>query len=229
MSNILWSRALFLIIMILVLGGATGCGENIFENLADNGGIANKIESARIALDSRDYAAAIAILQEICGTNLSSPSCDAETRALLASAYSGHAGLDAINLINKASTGSITSFASFSTLLPSPTASNKSDINNAVTLLSGISSRTADQNLQLAVVAAADIVVTVGVDLTNGFNNSGQPNQTPNLAAVNNAETNSGTVTRVSNDLSLMVQGVNGSGLVNKDIINDINNLGSRI
>lgn len=222
MSKIFWERAVFL--LILTPGGIMGCGENLFENLAENNGLASKIESAQISLDSRDYATAITTLQEICGTNPSNPTCDNATRALLASAYSGLAGLDAINLINTASTGNITSFGSFSTLLPTPTADNKTAMNNAMTLLSGISSRTADQNLQLAVLAAADIVVTAGVDLTNGFNTTtGQPNQVPTLTQVNNAETNSNTVTRVSNDLDLITQGVNGSGLVNEDLTNDIN------
>ena len=222
MSKILWGKALFFITFAMV--GMVGCGENLFENLAENDGLASKIESAQIALDSRDYASAITTLQEVCGTDLSNPTCDNTTRAMLASAYSGRAGLDAINLMNTASTGNITSFGSFSTLLPAPTADNKSAMDNAITLLAGISSRTADQNLQLAVLAAADVVVTVGVDLTNGFSTTtGQPIQVPDLTQVNNAETSSNTVTRVSNDLNLITQGVNGSGLVNEDLTNDIN------
>jgi hypothetical protein len=204
----------------------SGCGENIFENLADDGSLASKIESAQIALDSRDYDTAISILQGICGTDPANPTCDDENRANLASAYSGQAGLDVINLISNASTGTITSFGSFSTLVPAPTSANKTSMSKAVTLLSGITSRTAAQNLQMAVMAAADIVVTVGVDLTNGFDAStGKPNQVPTLAEVNTAETNSGTVTRVSDDLDLVIQGVNGSGLTNEDLTNDINSI----
>ncbi|MGH7273684.1 MAG: hypothetical protein ACREIQ_04420, partial [Nitrospiria bacterium] len=156
MTRIHWEKAV--ILMLLAVGGIMGCGENVFENLAVNDGLASKIESAQIALNSRDYASAIATLQEICGTDPSNPTCDNTTRAMLASAYSGSAGLDAINLIKIASTGNITSFGSFSTLLPAPTSANKTAMNNAITLLSGISSKTANQNFLLAVIAAADIV-----------------------------------------------------------------------
>ncbi|MGH7274216.1 MAG: hypothetical protein ACREIQ_07165, partial [Nitrospiria bacterium] len=65
-----------------------------------------------------------------------------------------------------------------------------------------------------------------GVDLTDGYNaTTGLPNQVPTLTQVNNAETNSGTVTRVSSDLNLITQGVNGSGLVNADLTNNINSI----
>jgi hypothetical protein len=221
MSTLFRAKALFF--MTLVVSGVAGCGDNIFENLADDGGIADKIESAQIALDSRDYTSAIVILEGLCGTDLSNPSCDAETRALLASAYSGHAGLDVINLINKASTGSITSFASFSTLLPSPTSSNKTDLNNAVALLSGISSRTADQNLQMAATAVADIIVTIGADLNVTFDpQTGLPSRSPATSEITSA-----TLSQVSNDVTRIADGIAGSGLTNADLTIDINQIKS--
>ncbi len=211
---------------MLIAGLLAGCGENIFEDLADNDGPAAKIESAYIALNSGDYAGAIVLLEQLCGTDFSNPACDADTAALLASAYSGRAGLDVINLITNASTGGITSFGSVSTLIPAPTAANQADLSNAVTLLSSLPAKTPDQNLQMAVVALADVIVTVGVDLTNGFDTTtGQPNTVPTLTDVNNAEAASGTVTRVSNNLVLITQGVAGSGLVSEDLANDINSV----
>jgi hypothetical protein len=203
------------------------CGDaNLFEGLGNDETQQAKIESAKIDLDKGNYSVAIATLQELCGTNFSQPTCDAETASLLASAYSGRAGLDAIDLINKAtntSGGTTNSFSTFSAILPTLTESSKNDMHIAVTLLSGLSSRTANQSLQMAIVATADLITTVGVDLTNGYNtNTGAPNSVPTLSAVQSAETNLGTVTQVSNDLSLVVQGVAGSALSNQDLTNDI-------
>jgi hypothetical protein len=224
MSNRAWIKALFLI--LVVVGSATGCGDNVFEGLTDGGGTAGKIESARIALDSRDYTSAITILEGLCGTDISNPTCDAETRTLLASAYSGRAGLDVINLISKASAGSFTSFGTFSTLLPNPTDNSKSDIGNAVTLLSGIATRTAAQSLQMAVVATADIVITLGVDVTNGFNTStGDPSMVPSSAS----QIPQTTADQVTSDVFLIGQGISESGLVNKDLTNDINTIKSQL
>ena len=211
--------------------GATliaGCGNsNLFEGFANDGTTEATVEGARIDIDNGNYTAAIAALLALCGTNLSAPTCDRETASLLASAYSGRAGLDVLDLIqeatNTASGETRGSFATFSALLPALTESNKQDMHNAVTLLSGLTSRTANENLQMAVVAAADLIITVGVDLTNGFNTTtGAPNTSPSLAAVQQAEASNGTVTQVTTDLSLMVQGVTGSGLAGEDLTNDI-------
>jgi hypothetical protein len=221
MSKIFWERAVFL--LILATGGIMGCGENLFENLAENDTQASKIESAQIALDSRSYASAITTLQEICGIDPSNPTCDNTTRAMLASAYSGLAGLDAINLINNASTGTITSFGSFSSLLPAPTAENKTAMNNAVTLLSGIPSKTTDQNLQLAAVAVADVVVAIGADLNVTFDpQTGLPSSSPPASGISAA-----TLSQVSNDVTKIAEGVTGSGLTNADLTNDINQIKS--
>ncbi|MBI3608505.1 MAG: hypothetical protein HY207_11115 [Nitrospirae bacterium] len=204
-----------------------GCGNsNLFEGLANDGTTQATVEAARIDIDNGNYTAAIAALQALCGTNLSAPTCDAQTVSLLAAAYSGRAGLDVLDLIKEATStasGVTGSFSTFSSLLPTLTASNKQDMHNAVTLLSGLTSRTANQNLQMAVVAAADLVVTVGVDLTNGFDAAtGVPNVIPSLADVQQAETSNQTVTQVTNDLLLVTQGVTGSGLAGKDLTNDI-------
>jgi hypothetical protein len=217
---------------LLVAGfvGATlvaGCGDsNLFEGLANDGTTQATVEGARVDIDNGNYTGAIAALQALCGTNLSAPTCDAQTASLLASAYSGRAGLDVLDLIQEATrtaSGVTSSFATFSALLPTLTESNKQDMHDAVTLLSGLISRTANQNLQMAVVAAADLIITVGVDLTSGFDaTTGIPTVIPTLAAVQQAETDNQTVTQVTNDLLLVTQGITGSGLAGEDLTNDI-------
>lgn len=212
----------------VLIGLLPACGDgNVFDGLADQDTTAAKLEAAKIAVDSGDFTAAIATLEQFCGTDTSVPTCDAETAAILASAYAGRAGLNVFDLITTVTTtgsGSTGSFSSFSTLLPAPTAENKSDLHDAVAILASLSSPTANQSLALAVMAMADIVVTIGVDLTGGFDaTTGVPTTVPTLTDVQNAETSDGTVTQVTNDLDLVVQGVTGSGLVNEDITNDIN------
>lgn len=223
----------FLLMLAFLLGGADsgGCGGNLFENLADDSTPEAKIEAAKIDLDNGNYAGAIATLQQLCGTNTSAPTCDTQTASLLASAYSGRAGLDVFNVIKQATTtasGAIGSFSTISTLLPTSTPANKQDMHNAVALLSSIpaSSRTPNQNLELAIMGAADLIITVGADLNINFDaNTGVPSTVPTLTQLQTAENNTGTVTQVSNDLLLVAQGVTGSGLVNESLTNDITDI----
>ncbi len=88
-----------------------GCGENIFKNQANSGGQEAQKESAKIALDSGDYANAIKILQKLCGTS-TDPSlltCDKETKVNLASAYIADAtGIDILKLIAAANNNTST-------------------------------------------------------------------------------------------------------------------------
>jgi hypothetical protein len=83
----------------------------------------------------------------------------------------------------------------------------------------------------MAIYAMADAVVTVGVDLTNGFNSTtGRPNSVPlNPQAIDDVNTTSGTLGQVSNDLDLAIQGLDGSGLGNEDIRSDIEDLRRRL
>jgi hypothetical protein len=224
---------------VLVAGVLTAilsaCGDqNLFDGLSDHDTVAATLEAAQIAIDSGDFSAAITALETLCGTDSAAPTCDADTAALLASAYAGRAGLNVFDLIVTATntvSGTTGSFSSFSTLLPAPTANNENDLHDAVALLSSLlPSPTPNQSLELAVIAMADIVVTVGADLTGGFDPiTGLPNTRPTLPEVQNAETASGTVTQISNDLDLVVEGVMGSGLANEDIVNDINQVENAI
>jgi hypothetical protein len=220
----------------LVAGALAACGDqNLFESLADDDTASAKIESAKIANDNGDFTQAIAILQGLCGTSTTAPACDAETASLLASAYAGRAGLNVFDLIENSVdtvTGTTTSSLSiFSVLLPSPTVDDKSDLHDAVEILASLSTPTANQNLQMAIYAMADAVVTVGVDLTNGFNSTtGRPNSVPlNPQAIDDVNTTSGTLGQVSNDLDLAIQGLDGSGLGNEDIRSDIEDLRRRL
>gem|GEM_PF-2204632 len=216
----------FILCLILMMFMVWGCGENsVFDGLGNKETSQAKMEEAKIEMDKGNFSAAIQTLQELCGTDLAQATCDNETIGLLASAYSGRAGVNLFNLINTAAltaTGTTNSFSTFSTLLPTPTESNKTDMASALTLLSGVFPRTPNQNLQLAVVAASHLVTGIGVDLTNGFNTrTGAPIHVPSYWEVETAEINFGTVTGVSNDLALIVIGVEGSGLTNREDLTD--------
>ncbi|MEW6683667.1 MAG: hypothetical protein AB1451_12210 [Nitrospirota bacterium] len=210
-----------------LLAGALGaCGDqNLFESLADGNTAEAKIESAKIAIDNGNYTEAIAILQGLCGTNPSAVTCDAETASLLASAYSGRAGLNVFDLIeNSVNTtiGATNSFSSFSILMPSPSAGDVADLHAAVEILANLSNPTPNQYLQMAISAMADIVVTAGVELTNGFKPNGRPNTVPTLTEVQSAQSANGTVSQISDDLDLVVQGLAGVGLSNEDLTSDL-------
>jgi hypothetical protein len=205
------------------------CGDqNLFDGMADDNTTTAEVESAKIAIDNGDFDAAIAILQGLCGTNSSAPTCDGETAILLASAFAGRAGVNVFDLVENSvaavSGSTLSSLSTFSTLLPLPSASDKSDLHNAVTILVSLSSPTANQNLQMAIYAMADAVVTVGVDLTDGFNSTtGFPNTVPpDAATVQVVDAAYGTLLQVANDLDLAIQGLDASGLGNEDLKNDI-------
>jgi len=209
-----------------------GCGDaNLFDGLSEDTSAA-RVEAAKIAIDDGRFSEAIAILEGLCGADTAAPTCDDETATLLAAAYAGRGGLNTFdlipNVVNTNSGSAAGGFASFSTLFLAPTADQKNDMHVAVAILSNLSNPSSDQSLQLAIVAMTDIVITLGVDLTGGFQpNTGLPNNRPDLSTVQSAETADQTVTRTSEDLALVVQGVNGTGLVNEDVIDDINQVRS--
>jgi hypothetical protein len=212
------------------------CGDqNLFESLADDDATAAQIEAAKIAIDDGNFNEAIAILQGLCGTSTTAPTCDAETASLLASAFAGRAGVNVFDLIeNSVDVGSgttLSSLSTFSLLLSAPTPADKSDMHNAVEILAGLANPTANQNLQMAIYAMADAVVTVGVDLTNGFNPStGFPNTVPpNGAAVEAVNATEGTLLQVADDLDLALDGLAGAGLENEDLRDDIELLEAEI
>jgi len=220
--------SVFCVGLLATMLGACG-DQNLFNSLADDNTTVAEIESAKIAIDDGNYTQAIATLQGLCGTGTSAPTCDAETASLLASAFAGRAGLNVFDLIANSGgvlSGTTTSSLSiFSTLLSAPNNDDKNDLHMAVDILANLSNPTANQSLQMAIYAMADAVVTVGVDLTNGFDSTtGQPNTRPSQGAIQTP-----TLVQVSNDLILAIDGVDAAGLENEDIENDIKDLQAQI
>jgi hypothetical protein len=223
------SRALSVFWAGLLAAMLGACGDqNLFDSMADDNTTTAEVESAKIAIDNGDFDAAIATLQGLCGTNSFAPTCDGETASLLASAFAGRAGLNVFDLIENSvdavSGSTLSSLSTFSMLLPFPSAGDKSDLHNAVTVLVSLSSPTANQNLQMAIYAMADAVVTVGVDLTDGFNSTtGLPNIVPpDVVAVQVVDAANGTLLQVANDLDLAIQGLDASGLGTENLKSDI-------
>lgn len=143
-----------------------GCGENAFESMADKNSDAAKQEEAQILIDSGDYGSAITLLQEKCPNNVCTNADDAQQ---LASAYMGNAGLDVLNIIKQAeelstSTTNGSDYATISTLLPTISQENLTNISSAVSVLSNIplQSRTEDQKLQLAIAEVSATIIAIG-------------------------------------------------------------------
>lgn len=174
----------FLLSTGLFLGGADGAGcggKSVFESMADDGSDEAQLEKARIALDEGEFDDAVDILEELCGADLTAPTCDPEVVSLYASAYAGRAGLAVFDLVKEAVDQEVSdsgSYALFSTHFSSPTNAQLSDMNSAVVLLSNLSVRTPSQGLQLAVATVVDLVVLLGTK-TEGYDANGRPNEIP--------------------------------------------------
>ena len=215
-----------------LFGAALGaCGDqNLFDSLSDDNTTAAKVESAKIAIDDGNFTQAISILQELCGTSTTAPTCDGETASLLASAFAGRAGVNVFDLIadsgGSLSGTTLASLSIFSLQFVAPTAGEKDDLHQSVEILANLANPTANQSLQMAVYAMADAVVTVGVDLTGGFDSdTGRPNTTPADAGVIQNQ----TLSQVANDLALVLVGLDESGLGNEDLKDDILRLDEEI
>ncbi len=222
---------LFLSALLLCLV-SMGCGDsNIFEDMANDNTREAKLEEAQIALDKADYTKAIEIFLDLCGLDPANPTsnfdnrtCDNSTISLLASAYMGKAGIDLINIIENTdnSTGQQDVFAAFSGILIKE---NEEDLGNAVALLSSLQGRTEEEDLQMAVAAAADTVLTImnipGLEL----NQEGIPTTLPVTSEINAAATE---ITD-SNDISLIIDGVAGSGITDENLTQGIDTLQTSI
>lgn len=176
----------FLLSTGLFLGGAEGqgCGgKSVFESMADDGSDEAQLEKARIALDEGEFDDAVEILEDLCGADLTAPTCDPEVVSLYASAYAGRAGLAVFDLVKEAVDQEVSdngSYALFSTHFSSPHTNTEQvrDMNNAVVLLSNLPARTPSQGLQLAVATVVDLVVLLGTK-TEGYDANGRPNEIP--------------------------------------------------
>lgn len=221
----------FLLSTGLFLGGAEGqgCGgKSVFESMADDGTEEAKLEKAKIALDDGAFGDAVVILEDLCGSDLTAPSCDPEVVSLYASAYAGRAGLVVFDLVKEAvdrtvSAGS--SYALFSSHFSSITSDQLSDMNSAVVLLSNLPTRTPSQGLQLAVATVVDLVVLLG-SKTNGYDANGRPNQIPTTQDLEDLTLIQGLTLlgRVSRDATHM-----GSGLDQAVVTRTENNITDHI
>ena len=220
-----------------------GCGGNLFEGLSDSDSDAAKKEKAKIALDKGDYTEAVSLLEELCGTDTSNLTCDEETQADLASAYIASAtDLDVLRLIDAAENAATTEgFTTLSTFLPideindcvtTPSSCTmQTDIDKAIAILDSLLPDTVpaeptdaqkSQYLQLATAAAVDIVVTVGI-VSEGLDpDTGLPNAIP--TSVSSAD-----LTDVSNNLGNIVLGLEGAGILDAGISEDIKDIQSDI
>lgn len=205
------NRYFLMLLFFVMLAGFVGCAKDTREA---------KIEDAQIAIDNKDFSQAIAIL----GDGSFDLKNDPEAASLLASAHMGRAGLDVIKMVDEASqaatsgaTGTFTEFSKLFSSDPVVLKDRQNDTKAAVDLLSGLPTKTPAQNLQLAVVASADIIITVGAELTGGFQFDGRPKDIPPSTAITQA-----IVDRVANDVGFMADGVAGSGIADQELTSDI-------
>ena len=230
-KNYLWAG--FLLTTILFLGGAdgSGCGgKNLFESMGDDNSKEAKVEKARIAVDKKEYPAAIQTLEELCGTVLTSPTCDPGIVSLYASAYAGSAGLNVFNLIAEGANrleSPDSSFTLFSSHFAAATSQEVGDMNNALILLKAIPSqapRTPDQGLQLALTSTSHLVMTLGT-LTNGYDpTSGKPTAIPSdIPAV------AAALPVVQADTGSMGTGLNESGIASEKIGSHISQIQTKL
>lgn len=222
----------------LFLGGADGqgCGgKSFFKSMADDGTKEAKLEAARIALDEGKFGDAVDILEELCGADVTSPSCDPEVVSLYASAFAGRAGLDVFDLIQGAAdqpaTTGESSFAFFARRFAAPSAADVSDMNSAVRLLTStaLSARTPDQGLQLAVATVVDLVVLLG-SKTNGYGPDGRPNQIPTVEELNLTVLQGLTlIQRVFRDVNSMNVGLGEANIGDENISGHISRIQERL
>lgn len=220
-----------------------GCGGNLFEGLSDSDSNAAQKEEAKIALDKGDYTEAVSLLEELCGTDTSNLTCDEETQADLASAYIASAtDLDVLRLIDAAENAAADeSFTTLSTLLPiddinacvtTPSSCTlQTDMDKAIAILDNLLPDTVpaeptpeqkNQYLQLATAAAVDIVLTVGL-VSDGLDpDTGLPNATPTDVADTD-------LTDVSDNLGNIVLGLEGAGILDTGISQDIETIQTEI
>jgi hypothetical protein len=200
------------------------------------------MEAAKIALDKGDYTEAVSLLEELCGTDIPL-TCDEVTQADLASAYIASAtNLDVLRLIDAAENAATTeSFTTLSTLLPideinacvtTPSSCTmQTDMDKAIAILDNLLPDTVPAEptsvqknlyLQLATAAAVDIVLTVGL-VSDGLDpDTGLPNATPTDVADTD-------LTDVSDNLGNIVLGLEGAGILDAGISQDIGKIQSDI
>lgn len=222
--NYLWGG--LLLTLGLFLGGADGegCGgKGVFESLAEDDTKEAKVETAKMALDDGDYDLAIATMASLCGAT-NAPTCEPELISLYASAYAGKAGLNVFDLISGAgsqSGGSGSGFTLFSKHFATRSDAASENMHIARDMLAAMP-RTADEGLQLALVATSDFVLSLGL-LTDGYDSTtGRPETLPQLPA--DLSDVQDILPVVQTDLTLMSTGLQESGL-SENVAEDINQI----
>jgi hypothetical protein len=81
--------------ILMLLFTVTGCGENVFEGVANDDSLDAQLEEAKIALDDSNYSKAIELLEKL---NSKKPN-NQEVSQYLSNAYSGMAGLDTYDFL----------------------------------------------------------------------------------------------------------------------------------
>ena len=133
------------------------CSENLYDEFADKDTPEAIFFDAKIALNDRDYAGAIALLQSLDPTFLAAR----ERVPVHASAFSGRCGLEFLTLLqNLENAGSGTVFVTLMSAFPGALAANVQDCIDAETIMDGIGDatvRNGDENLFMAFISFAKI------------------------------------------------------------------------
>jgi len=148
--------------LVLSLGLALGLG--LSACAVDDATLEAKLEKAQMSIDQGNYAAAEALLLEICPVLAE---CPDHILALLAEAQMGAGGVDVLNLLaamDGLSTGDDTAVFDILDAMfgaDGVTGAKVADLVNAIATLQTIAAPTANDTLQLAAAAAAHMVASV--------------------------------------------------------------------
>jgi predicted small lipoprotein YifL len=157
------SIASLLVLVALSYSSLVSCGtDNVFE-LAEK---KDDKENAETALQRGNYSEAISSLEK----HLKNNPNDQAARSMLASAYMGKAGVDAVEVAGKVAGATSGNWSTLTSALPEGNAENVELLQNAVTALSAIpsASRSAEQTFQLALAQSSLAVVIVKKTAGNG-------------------------------------------------------------
>ena len=154
-----WKK-LTLVSLILVCCTQTSC-RNVYTNFANTTNDAALLYAAQMQIDSRNFDAAIATIQSMSAGG----QADRDVQSSLASAYAGSCGLDFLTLAQALS--GLASQKLFQVLLlqmKSGTRTNITACKTAESILLGLSSRTVDESLLLALTEFVKIGRILAVD-----------------------------------------------------------------
>lgn len=154
----------------LLLLGLTGCDDNIFSSLGDDGSFEARLEDARAALDRQDYEEARALLESM---RQDYPATDSVV-AYLSNALSGMAGIDTFRVLevmdaleDEHRIGSI-DLAGFAlgnaqgTINRAETSMKLALLGDAMVLLESLAAPTEDHRVQLGLLAFNHAALVIG-------------------------------------------------------------------